>query len=351
MNRWILGNLDCETSWAQEAGRREGRSVRPLPQHVLGRIALYATLLRVFAEEGDTVWTPAPIDARCVRPVNGLPEVTWADGEVSAGALESEPLVWARADPLPLSVEELDVMLTVADKTVWWAHARSLSSQLPGSRCIRGVDELDEPRPESWIAKARYSAAGRGRVRGSGDKLRVEARRGVERLIEDQGRVLLEPWLQRTRDFGCWRAGTDPDDAGGWHDLAVDGSGRFQGITTPLQPSPPEDDLGSHLFDLQYAASQAGKLLEPLGYDGPFGFDAFQYTDSAGNDRIHAPCEINPRLTFGRVAHEYRTRLAIEDRVRLVFGHAPQPDDERVIPLLGSATEAVMYAWLERLPT
>ena len=57
--RLIVGNLDCESDFAHALDPFRPRPA--LSSDALAAIAGATTLLRVFAREGDRLWTPAPV--------------------------------------------------------------------------------------------------------------------------------------------------------------------------------------------------------------------------------------------------------------------------------------------------
>jgi hypothetical protein len=320
----LLGNLDCEARWAGAQ----------LPQAVQRRISLYATLFAACAPSGDDggngdgpdrtpheIWVPARVDAaRLVAHPGWTPPVVRA-GEPPPGAFD---LQWA--DPAARAANDRGRTLAIA---------QTLGIALPGARIIGSLAELDTHvagfanRP--WICKARWTAAGRDRARGTGNTVDGELRTRLGRMFERFGPLVFEPWLDRVADFGvCGEITTGATIALATpHRLITDPHGGFLGIE--LDP-PPDRAITESLHATALAA--ATQLTAETGYQGPFAIDAFLYRDG-GVHHLHPLCELNARYSFGWIAHGLARRLGIR---RLGFD-APPPDatvliapgDDRVV--------------------
>lgn len=404
--RRIVGNLDCEVSFARVAARRRwhgettalrGEARFGLPVGVERRISAYATLLRVFAREGDRLWTPLAVDVARVPEVAGLECPVLESGEVgelpgcsetlawgeteeveslttvrppakrappSSGALLSE-LVWAVDRAPPAAAREVN------HRGVSLEIARTLDLSLEGAKLLRSVGELEvhlgqggarASPTESWVLKAPFSAAGRSRLLQRGRELAAGARRRIERLLELHGELLFEPWMTRTEDFGCCVI-LDDRQAGGWRDLGVHGlevdpGGGFRGVVLPARGGA-SDGLTSRERELldRVVTAVAGHL-RGVGYCGPVGIDCWRYRDATGAVKFHPLGEINARMSFGLIGRallEQLTRagtLGAEDTVRLRLGkkeelRRPVPVGTTVLPLLLPSAVDSGAAWLE----
>lgn len=221
------------------------------------------------------------------------------------------------------------------------------------------VDSLEgfehaRPTDSAWIAKAPHSTAGRDRVVGAAGDTTDEAQAGIARLLRAQGQVLVEPWRERTFDFGLWgTARKDAAQALAYHEQEVGARGRFQGIIVPPRAQQPS----SLPEEMQRPGASVRAALQAEGYEGPFGIDGWRYRSSDGTEHTNSVGEINARLTFGRVAAALVERVAYPhwrtdtDHVALRFGEAPGTGvDDKRIPLLVSADGVRILVWLERLP-
>jgi hypothetical protein len=156
-----------------------------------------------------------------------------------------------------------------------------------------------------WVAKAPWSAAGRERVLGAeaADAREPGIVRRLESLLERHGSLLVEPWVERTADFGCaGRLAPSGARLDSVHGLEVDRRGAFRG-TVPL-PNELVPLAAAERAVLEEAFHAAAEALAAAGYTGPFGVDAFRWRRPDGDRResLRPLVEINPRLTFGLVA-------------------------------------------------
>jgi len=352
--RWILGNLDCEDDWARVRAGNSGRWPRTLPLDVLQRASMYATLLRVYADEGDVLWTPAPVDPACLRAVPGLPRVTLAHGPDERPPKGASVLAWAVAPPADASRKALESAARVNDRVFALRLAERFGVALAGSQVVDSVEALvaTEVAGGPWVAKAPHGAAGRNRVLGRGRHLEDNQRRALAGLLKDHGRLVLQPWVKRTLDFGLW---LEPDEEGGWrrgvNEQVIDARGRFRGVVVSREG--PDLDAGAFLHTL---GGLVRDHLDEAGYEGPFGIDGFEYEGVTGSLLLMPLCEINARRTFGMVAQALVERVARPlwgddpGPVALRFGRAGEPEDHATrLPLLGAPGEPLMHAWLERV--
>lgn len=400
--RRILGNLlaeeDLATLVLDLPRARGGQLSRPALQAASG----FATLLRVFAQEGDRLWTPAPVDPARLAEVPGLPRPILESGPLDELPPVASLLAWCETPgtaavraqlPAPAEPASLEGLLyevlwrlpvpppvlvaAVHDRAFHLALARQLGQSLPGARLVSSLAEVEEAAAgiPAWVVKSRFSAAGRDRhvERGAGSDsagsagspgsdtaLPAETRSRVAGLLDRRGPLVFEPWLERTRDFGL--AGLV---VGGSlalisrHRQLVDRNGRFRGIELPLNtvdfPRLPEDERNV-LQEVAHALAQAG-------FSGPFGIDGWRYRRPDGSRGSHLLGEINARLTFGLVARTLVDRLAQplgfpeRGRARLTF--ARTAPSAAALPLLypgepeggGAGDEGAPGAWLQIFDT
>jgi hypothetical protein len=201
------------------------------------------------------------------------------------------------------------------------------------------------------VAKAPLSAAGRLRLRGGRDgELTGAERTYARRLLELQGLLVVEPWVERVEDFGVAGGvfGTSRVDVRSIHRLEVDRAGRFVGITAPVI----DLDAGIAMM-FGAAAALSGEALRAAGYAGPFGIDGYLY-GNAREPGIQCISEINARMTFGLVARKIIStaqtwgEIAEDAIVSLRFGRGAPPDGS--IPLLLPGDDDETSAWLKVPP-
>jgi hypothetical protein len=308
--RRILANLLCEDDLA-------GRRTTP-PRTVLETAARMGSLLRVFGRDGDRLWLPALVDPEAAPgliletgPLRDLPPAA----EVLAWCETAEALAH-RGGPRPPSPVSWDaplqdllwqlptsppaVVAAVHHRAFHLQVARKIGCTLLGARMVESIAELEAlALPRSWVLKAPLSASGRNRYieregRGLSDP---KARRTVERLFDQHGPLLFEPWMDRTEDFGVSAILThDEMRVLGIHGQRVDRKGQFAGID--LQPDLSQEDR-DRLLETAEAVAEA---LRTAGYVGPFGIDAWRYRREDGRVFLNPLGEINARMTFGLVA-------------------------------------------------
>jgi hypothetical protein len=171
---------------------------------------------------------------------------------------------------------------------------------------VESLAELDSLLlPPSWVVKAPLSASGRARyIERNGPALvDSKARRTVERLFENHGPLLFEPWMDRTADFGVSALLGPELKIVGIHGQKVDIKGQFTEID--LKP-----DLSLQDRDRLLETTEAVALaLRNAGYVGLFGIDAWKYRTDGGT-ALNPLGEVNARMTFGLVAWARQGRLS-----------------------------------------
>ncbi len=294
-----------------------------------------APALTVFGDHEDTLWTLAPLAeggelGRCTGPMEEL-------GEPLA------LLAWGQSDDLPkLAKSVSDDPLAPWQQRLWNLHAQPASAAkcndrrfclsipvdaewtLPERQVIGSIAALDAyigkeslGPEETWVAKAPWAASGRERVRRRGRVLQGELRVRAERLLTRYGELVIEPWMVRTADYGVTGLVGETKESRQVfpaHALHCDSSGVFRSIR--IADHQIEKELGAQFAQaLEASAHQVCDALFAEGYRGPFGIDAFVYTDAGGVRRLQALCEINARICFGLVARAQAEKLGLSDFV------------------------------------
>jgi hypothetical protein len=302
--RLILGNLVAEADLARLADPR--RRDRPPNRNVLRTVSRMAALLRVFAREGDHLWTPQDGPLTALQPTAEL--LAWCEtpDAVRLRAAARPPVIPWDA-PLHELVWHLPVappaiVAAVHHRAFYLQVAEALGCALPGARMVGSIAELERAlatHGAPWVLKAPLSASGRDRFIARNGPLLSDAksRRTVEHLFERHGPLLFEPWMDRIEDYGCAALVTPSVlEIVGIHRQRVDLKGQFAGID--LDARLPERGRERFLGIVEGVAS----ALRQAGYAGPFGVDAWTYRRPDGSTAFHPLGEINARMTFGLVA-------------------------------------------------
>ncbi|MHC4471210.1 MAG: DEAD/DEAH box helicase [Planctomycetota bacterium] len=327
--RVIVGNLQFEEDLARDAGARPA----PLSAAALRTISGLATLLRAFAEEGDRLWTPAPVAPERLAEVPALPHPLLVTGPLPPDA---EILPWGRPGRLAHRLNHRGFALEAA---------RALGIALPGAALLESPDDLErhvaDVAAERWVVKAPLSAAGRARLFGEGSRVRSAGQ--AVRFFARHGAGLFEPWMDRLEDFGC--SGEVEEDVRllGVHRQLVTPGGRFRGIVLDDVPEPDR-------VRIEAAAEEVGQRLRAAGYRGPYGTDAWRHRDPDGRPALVPLGEANVRLTFGHLARRLRERLAPRaTSFALRMGRGLPPPG--VVPLLLPGAPDATSAWLDIDPS
>ena len=192
-------------------------------------------------------------------------------------------------------------------------------------QAVETMDALIELRAQlaAWgyrdvVCKAPFGTAAQGnRCLLDGEQVSPTLQTWLQQIWDSQGAVLVEPWLERVYDFSVQ---CEQRDEGlkvvAFTQLLNNARGQFKGILCNgfckgvaaevvrflmerIDGRPRVYHWYEHTVAPRLAAS-----LQPLGFRGPLGMDAFIYRDAAGTLRLKTVVEINPRYTMGRVGHE-----------------------------------------------
>jgi hypothetical protein len=306
-------NLDVERQWA---------GAPPLPASVLARIAGLATLARALAPEHiDEVAlrAPGPVDLGAVPACAELPALRpWsrdddddptAWGARGAAARDGVGDSWrARAWTARAPVE---LARAVSDRRWALDRARELGPSEPAPTAVTTVDELRAAvacLDGAWVAKAVLTAAGRDRCGAPGPRLSDELAVRAGRLLATFGALVVEPWHDRLDDVGVCGvvASAYAVELLPPHRCRSGERGQFVGIDLEPPPLAP-----AHAAAITGAATLVGERLAAAGFRGPFSIDAYTHRDRGGEIAVRALVEVNPRYSFGHVAHALGERLGV----------------------------------------
>jgi uncharacterized ferritin-like protein (DUF455 family) len=230
-----------------------------------------------------------------------------------------------------------DAIRSLYAKTSAAALLAGLHSEMPEAAALAGIvantfEEVvaaighwQERGHSSVVLKAPWGLAGRSLLRITEPAASLAASKQaawVERILTEQGALVVEPWLDRVADFSVHYdvASGSPPKLRGMVRLYNDSGGRFIACTAARMFSrllPPEaarvlhELRGQRLYEEVVPARLAG-LMEGSGFRGWLGVDAFFHREVSGAVRLRPVVEINPRCTMGRVTLEARRFVAPE---------------------------------------
>lgn len=166
------------------------------------------------------------------------------------------------------------------------------------------------------LLKAPQAAFGSGHRRAGAN---FEWYDWAEQVIDEQGGLFVEPWLERVADFSVLyeaKRGEVPQHLGFTH-LQNSTTGKYQASLvhpkwgTGFQPEVAKFLLGDKRALVHYAdrIPQALSTALPEDYVGALAIDAFVYRQATGKLGLKAVCEVNCRTSMGRVAYELHRKF------------------------------------------
>ena len=171
------------------------------------------------------------------------------------------------------------------------------------------------------LIKAIYGSSGRNQIHCKGGQLREGQRGWLQKIIKQQGEVVVEPWLQKAVDLSLhFDVGAEGAvQVRGWTRFLTDDRGQYRGALIGQVAAGLDVELMKFFYGggrdprrlSKLGAALAAFLAGPLakaGYRGPAGVDTLVYRDGA-DLKLKPIVEINPRMTMGRVALELRRRV------------------------------------------
>lgn len=244
----------------------------------------------------------------------------WESAEPRAEPHAGQWLCWGVTPSFEaLSPENLYPSSSVVERVNSKVFSAELESSLgvapPGQIVVAELDELVAHCARGaghWLVKNPWGVAGRERRRVDpvlDESDLVWARGQFERVDA----LVAEPLFERERDWSL-QFEIEEDGEVAWlgaSELLTDSVGHHRGHRVGFRAAPKK------AVEL---ATQAARRVSDEGYFGPLGIDAFEGA-LGGQPRLRAICEINARLTFGRLAFEL-TRHVDDDR--FVWWHPPR---------------------------
>ncbi len=186
-----------------------------------------------------------------------------------------------------------------------------------GTWCLNEEDVLSSVREISnnggdVLMKSALSSSGRGHHRVEQGELSKNDLGWVRNTLNEQGGIVVEPWLDRVLDFSAqYEVREDEVKFMGMTRVINDTAGRYLGTLVHTKWASGLDEmLSKFLFNdmkvMQLYRQEMPKLIRGMvdsGYLGNIGIDAMVYLDN-GQYKLRKVVEVNPRMTMGRVASE-----------------------------------------------
>lgn len=214
--------------------------------------------------------------------------------------------------------KETDVNWSVAFSET---HPKPFIDSQQIGKAIKDPTAIQVPDRGEWLAKAPFGASGQRNQIWQG----APTLRWAEKIIEQQGCVIIEPRLNRVFDFSVQYEMTR-DELKKLDIVRLKNNARGQFMAAQCGPKPCQalpaelaQFLGQFAFPLygrELREFLETKLLA-IGYLGPIGVDALVYRASDGSLALKPIVEVNPRYTMGRLTVELRKRIAPDQCVRL----------------------------------
>jgi len=320
MNRLFYGNFEFEH-------RLSSLGQQQLPEPVRRINDELACAWVAVAEDGDFVWTPAPVEDGFFRKLSsqGLPAVEPVCDEASLESRLAGRSVelcpwgwtdsireWAKAHRLNHAAPRQNVVREANSRRFSSQLEREWDLGLTGASVVRSVDELSAAvrqvpkNSDRWVVKAEFSMSARERFLGRGRELAEQAVNWVRRRLDTDGLVFFEPWVDKLEEAGLQfsvpKSGTPMLE--GVTPLLTDQSGLYRGSRFAFDAEVPQQwrpavDIGMRVAE----------RLQNMGYFGPLGIDAVRYRDPDGYVRLRPLQDVNARYTMGRLSLGFRRLL------------------------------------------
>ncbi len=344
MPRILYGNFDFE---------HELECSRYRPTAKLRSLAAQlAPFLIALAEDGDCLWTEAPLSQSFLRAAScagfervisvpsplGEEEARRAGEEISLptdNPAASEASDWqftpwghshaaqefATQNAWSFTAPGPAIVRRVNDRAFAARLEMELGCNLPGSRHVRSHSEFLEaiiveaehfqlePHDFKWVAKSRFGMASRGRILGRGTRLDDPSAGWLWKQFDRNESVQFEPWGTADAEFSTQ-----------WI-IPNFGEPELLGWTRILT-NPGRSQTGwAYQTGIDFEASEFSAALPVLrsaieriaeeGYFGPAGIDSMLCQLPGSTEPVVRPLQdINARLTMGRLMLEVARRVA-----------------------------------------
>ena len=199
-----------------------------------------------------------------------------------------------------------------------WTVGRACTNR---ESAMAHVEQLHTEGAEKVVIKAVFGTSGQNQIRVASGQIRQTQARWLWNILEKQGCVVVEPWLNKVFDLSLHLDIKAPGAAqvAGWSCFFTDARGHYRGSFVSRMVAGLDVEARKFLYANGRDAQRLKKLIERLadhtaacmadaGYVGPVGIDAMVY-DDGGQLRLKPIVEINPRFTMGRIALHLSRRV------------------------------------------
>ena len=181
----------------------------------------------------------------------------------------------------------------------------------PPGTVIESVSELGvflgrAAAESEWVIKAEHSHAGMGNRRLGSSRLSDTDLRIVNDRLDQNDRLVIEPWLKRVCDYSVVFDVPFEIDSLRIHETICTDGGALVGAI--FEPDPPADLPWKELSD---AAARIAARLESEGYFGPVSVDSFRWHDG-NRTRLRTLVDLNARRSMSDGAYRLWRRLVPE---------------------------------------
>lgn len=307
------------------------RSVGDETRAYLDRVGLPLPSIRVWSEDTKVEQVvdarhigklmPWGVSERAERILSPLADRLVDSAKEEVASWNDSVRIWTKAELHDVRVEILKQLATNSPPRI----AQKISAADDVGRTLHDVAQIERMLGESpeqpLIVKAPRGASGRGAIRLFKPSLSESQTRWMERTIEVDGALVVEPWRERVIDLS-WQMDVNPED------ITHHGSQRFltnpngqylgavlnratEGLSTDLIRWIHDDGQASRWVRTiqQRAADGVAEYLRTQGYVGPVGIDAMVYRKD-GEYVLQPLIEVNTRWTMGRVVFELEKRVS-----------------------------------------
>jgi hypothetical protein len=316
MPRLFLANFDFEHHLAGRANSRPTAGAHRINPEL-------AAAWAAVAQEGDFIWMPFEVDdgffSRLVAA--GLPPVRRARGiddfpagsEICPWGWTGDVRDWAWRNGCKCAAPSQEAVATANSRQFSASLEQQWGTGLDNSAIIATRDEFLSAlaalpvEQKRWVVKANFGMAARERILSKGHMPDTATLNWVQKRLNSDGVVFLEPWVERIEEVGLqyYIPQKGPPQFEGCTPLLTQPSGQYRGSRFAHDAA--LDEGWRPAIDV---GTRTAKRVQELGYFGPLGVDAVRYRDSAGHERLRPLQDINARWTMGRLALGFRKLLA-----------------------------------------